>query len=355
MSGNKKVIAITGLEGRDNPYPGAAIARCLREARGDQVRLIGLSYDARLTSCFRHDLFDQIYLTPLPGDPAATLLRRLKEINEKEGIDLLIPALDSELAIFALHRNDLADLGIRMVIPSAESVRSRYKQRLASWAHGKGIFSPLTEVVTNPHTFFDQEHWNFPCYFKGSLADAVKVHDLAEAEVVFHRLVHKWGFPILAQQPLNGVEYDVCAVARPDGSALSMICIQKTTLSRAGKAIGFETVDDADALAAARDILVALQWEGPLEIEMLREESSGRFFLIEVNARFPAWVGASPATGINLPDIVVRLAFEEALPQELKPKIGARFLRASHTSITSAGALGSLLQTGSLDHSLRGS
>ena len=95
------VVAITGLEGRDNPYPGCAIARALKAARGDEVSIIGFAYEPTLTGNLRADLFDHVYLTPLPGDPAAVLLPRIFEIHERTPIDIFIPALDSELAIFS--------------------------------------------------------------------------------------------------------------------------------------------------------------------------------------------------------------------------------------------------------------
>jgi carbamoyl-phosphate synthase large subunit len=347
-STSKPVVALTGLEGRDNPYPGVAIASALREARGEQITLVGLSYDPTLTGNFRADLFDRVYSTPLPGDPAAVLLRRLFEIHDEYPIDVLIPALDSELAIFALHREKIAERGIKMVIPSPEAVKSRYKQRLYRWARERSIFSPRTEVVTDPKTFWEQEEWSFPCYLKGPLADALRVESLDEAIAVYHRLAARWGYPVLAQEIIHGTEYDVCAVAAPGGASIGAICLRKTILSRAGKGIGAEVVDSPEALAAAERVLEALRWEGPLEIEMIRETSSGRFFLLEVNARFPAWIGIAPATGLNLPDLLLALALGEELPEERTPRIGTRFLRGSKTTISDVRQLGRLLASGRL-------
>ncbi|MBC8403941.1 MAG: ATP-grasp domain-containing protein [Planctomycetes bacterium] len=349
-SSKKLVIAVTGLEGRDNPYPGPAIARALRAARGDDVILVGLTYEPTLTGCLRADLFDDIYISPLPGDPAAVLMHRLFEIHEKQPIDLLIPALDSELAIFARHKDELAQRGIRTFIPSAESVMARYKQRLWTWARKHGLHSPRTEVVTDPRTFWQQQEWDFPCFLKGSLADAVKVSCQEEAEVVYHRLVARWGYPILAQQMVHGEEFDICAVADAAGEPVAMIPIRKTVLSTAGKAIGAEVVHSPEALAEGRRILKALKWQGPLEIELMREHSSGRFFLIEVNARFPAWIGICGHTGVNLPDLLVRLALGEALPEEREPVVGTAFLRSSRTTLSRLEDLGTLMAAGHLQH-----
>jgi carbamoyl-phosphate synthase large subunit len=346
----RPVVAITGLEGRDNPYPGAAVARALREARGDDIVLIGLAYEPTLTSAFRRDLFDRVYLTPLPGDPAAVLLRRLQEIHSIEHLDVLIPSLDSELPLYAGHKDELAAAGIRMLIPSARAVKQRYKQRLPAWAAQHGIACPRTEVITDPRTFWRQPDWTFPCWIKGSLADAVRVTHQAEAEAAFWRMVSLWGYPVLAQMPVIGEEFDVCAVARRGGDAVGMITIQKTVLSSAGKAIGARVVEDEHAHAAAQRVMHALEWEGPLELELMRETSSGKFHLIEINARFPAWVGASAGMGLNLPDLALRLALEETLPEPRKARTGAMFLRTSHTTLSDASALAALLADGRLEH-----
>jgi len=343
------VIALTGLEGRDNPYPGVAIARALREARGRDLRIIGFAYDPTLTGNFRADLFDAVYSTPLPGAPAAMLLERIRTIHASERIDVLMPALDSELALFTMHREELLELGIRMLVPSAESVKSRYKQRLSGFAEKHGVFSPETEVVTVPDTFWNQEDWSFPCYLKGPLADAVRVESLGEAIAAHHRLVARWGYPVLAQKPICGEEFDVCAVA-VRGKVVGSITIKKTVLNSAGKAIGAEVVDAPDALAAAERVIEALEWEGPLEVELVRESSSGRYFLLEVNARFPAWIGVSPGLGLNLPDLALRLALDEDAGVRSSARVGSRFLRASKTTLSRVESLGELLSTGSLSH-----
>lgn len=346
----RPAVAVTGLEGRDNPYPGAAVARALRAARGDSIEIVGLAYEPTLTGCFRRDLFDRVHLTPLPGDPSAALLRRLFEIHAEHPLDVLVPALDSEIPLYARHRAEIEARGIRMLLPSEAAVKRRFKQRLPAWAARHGIFSPRTEVVVDPAAFFARRDFAFPCFLKGSLADAVLVESAAEAEAVYWRLAAKWGYPVLAQERVIGDEFDVCAVVRPGGEPLASIAIAKTHVSSAGKAVAAEVVEDADLARAADRVLRALAWEGPLELELLREVSSGRFFLIEINARCPAWVGASPELGLNLPDLALRLALSEPLPPVTAPRAGAGFWRTSRTTLSRVDELAELFSTGSLAH-----
>ncbi|MBI4879436.1 MAG: ATP-grasp domain-containing protein [Planctomycetes bacterium] len=348
MSRSKPVVAVTGLECRDNPHPGVAIARALRAARGDSVTIIGLAYDATLTGALRNDLFDRVYLVPLPGDPAVALLARLDAILAEQPLDVLMPALDSDLALYALLRPALASRGVRMLIPRAEAVRARCKPRLAAFARRHGLFSPRTEVVSRPDTFFQRRGFAFPCFLKGALAEAIRVACQDEANAVFRRLAARWGYPVLAQEAVAGEEFDVCAVAAPSGAAAGVLCIKKTALSSAGKALAAEVVADTEPLQAGLEVLAALGWEGPLEIELIREWSSGRFFVMEVNARFPAWIGIAAAAGVNLPDVALRLALGEPLPANGPVRAGLCFLRGSRTTLARVEDLGGLLSAGRL-------
>ncbi len=348
MSRIRPAVAVTGLECPHNPHPGVAIARALRAARGDSITIVGLAYDAALTGALRGDLFDRVYLVPLPGDPAATLLARLEAILAEQPIDVLMPALDSELALYALLRPALGSRGVRILIPRAQAVRARCKPRLAAFMQSRGLFSPRTEVITRPDAFFQRRGFAFPCFLKGALAEAVRVECQDEANAVFQRLAARWGYPVLAQEAIAGQEYDVCAVAAPSGEAAGVLCIKKTALSSAGKALAAEVVADPEPLQAGLDVLAALGWEGPLEIELIREWSSGRYFVMEVNARFPAWIGIAPAAGLNLPDVALRLALDEPLPACGPPRAGLCFLRGSRTTLARAEDLGGLLNAGRL-------
>lgn len=350
MSHARPVVALTGLEGRDNPYPGVAIARCLREARGDDVVIVGFAYDPTLTGCFRNDLFDRVYLTPFPGDPPAVYLRRLREIHSAFPLDVIVPALDSELPLFARYRSLLAQEGIRMVIPPETSVKARTKQQLYGFCRGHAIFAARTEVITDPTRFFDQEDWNFPCYLKGALADAVLVDSRAEAIATYQLLAQRWGYPVLAQEPVPGDEYDICVVADRSSQPVASVAIRKTIINPSGKAAGGVVVEDREALDYAHHVIRCLEWEGPLELELVREWGSGRFTLIEVNARFPAWIALPAFAGVNMPDLLLRLALVEPIPEARRARPGTMFIRTSKTTLSRVEQLGTLAASGVVVH-----
>ena len=60
----KYTIAISGLNAIDNPGPGVAVARGLKEAESFDVRIIGFSYESLEPGIYMHDLIDKVYQIP---------------------------------------------------------------------------------------------------------------------------------------------------------------------------------------------------------------------------------------------------------------------------------------------------
>ena len=77
-----------------------------------------------------------------------------------------------------------------------------------------------------------------------------------------------------------------------------------------GKGYGGRVVDEALLMHRARALIAELKWRGPFELEFVRAESGAGdgahgggadYYLLEINPRFPAWVGFPSAIGCNLP------------------------------------------------------
>ncbi len=67
-------VAVTGMNARpDNPGPGYAVARCLREAPEFSGRIVGLGYDALDPGVYDRQVCDQAYLLPYPSSGEADL------------------------------------------------------------------------------------------------------------------------------------------------------------------------------------------------------------------------------------------------------------------------------------------
>jgi carbamoyl-phosphate synthase large subunit len=115
-----------------------------------------------------------------------------------------------------------------------------------------------------------------------------------------------WGYPVLVQRFVEGHEVNLTAVGDGKGNLLGSVMMRKQAVTDKGKAWSCVTIEDKHLLDDANKLAQALQWAGPLEVEMLKEKD-GQYLLIEINPRFPAWIYLAAEADSNLPVALVQL------------------------------------------------
>jgi carbamoyl-phosphate synthase large subunit len=348
-------IAVSGLNAADNPAPGVAVARSLREA-GHRGRLVGLAYDSMDAGIYQRDLFDDVYLVPFPSRGSEALLHQLRNVRKDGPLDLVVPTLDSEMELYLTLQSDLKDLGVHSFLPGEEGLAMRAKTRLAEFCRSHGFHVPATEVVHNLETVRDvwddlcDPDGRQPVYVKGIFYDARKAWTLEQAYAAFVELSARWGLPIILQRGLPGFEYNICCLGDGEGGLVGAVPMRKLGVTDKGKAWSGVTVGDPRLLELAREMIGALKWRGPCELEILCEEGSGRLCLIEINPRFPAWCYLCAGAGQNLPAAQARLALGGP-PEVLPPaRSGVIYSRAAVDIICELDVLESLSVTGRAVH-----
>lgn len=322
-------VAITGMNTQpENPGPGLAVARSIREADDFDGRIIGLSYDALDPGLYIEQYCDASYLLPYPALGERELLNRIETIQAKENIDVLIPCMDSELPILTSLDSVLQRMGIRTLLPTPEQLKTRDKDRIASVAQAVGVSFPETKAISNPG-FFDICHlqgWHYPFVVKGIFYDAYIVKNPADGEQAFAKIAANWGCPVLVQRLVKGEEYNLTAVGDGTGNMFHPVMMKKLGLTEKGKSWAGISIIDQTLLDVAKRLFKALSWRGPIEIETIREPN-GKIQLIEINPRFPAWVYLSVGVGRNLPKLLLDLILKK-LPKHPTPvKAGIMILR----------------------------
>jgi carbamoyl-phosphate synthase large subunit len=320
-------IAVTGVNARaESPGPGCAVARCIREYPGFRGRVIGLGYDTLDAGLYARDLCHAGYLVPYPSAGQRALLERIEDIHGREKLDVVVPCLDAEIQNFIGIRSQLAQMGIRMLIPSRDQFQMRAKDHLHAFCNSIGVLAPDTKTLTDPR-FFDtceNDGWTYPLIIKGIFYDATVVYSAIEAKGVFHKLVHAWGYPVLVQKMVRGDEFDLSGIGDGNGNLLGAVMMRKRALTDKGKA-GVTVVDEAIG-DVARRIVQALAWRGPLEVEVMKADD-GKIYLIEINPRFPSWIYLSHAVGRNLPAALLKVIAGDTDFKMAAPKSGTFFIR----------------------------
>lgn len=90
-------IAVTGLNNIDSPGPGVPVIRGIKDSNNFDGEIIGLIYDSLEPGAYMENVAIRSYQIPYPSGGLDVLFERIKVINEKEKIDVIIPTLDAEL------------------------------------------------------------------------------------------------------------------------------------------------------------------------------------------------------------------------------------------------------------------
>jgi carbamoyl-phosphate synthase large subunit len=342
-------IAVTGLNATDNPAPGIPVIRSIRHAGEHHGKIIGLGYDAFDTGIYDANLLDEVYLIPYPNEGEGALLERIKEITGRTPLDVLLPTLDSELTNIEHLQHDLNDLGIQVIVPTAEQIRMRSKSVLSEFCKKNGFDVPRTLIVNDAKQLTEVlKKVGTPAIVKGTFYEAYTAYSVEEAVIHFHKIRSKWGLPIIVQDLLHGEEYDVACVGDGVGGLVGAVPMRKLRLTEKGKAWAGVTIRNQKLAELSAAIIRALKWRGPCELEFLRDDRTGKFYLIEINPRFPSWIYLSAGSGTNLPWAAVRLALGQKVKPLKPPEPGISFVRHATDLICPLDYIESLTTKGEL-------
>lgn len=344
----KANIAVTGVNARaENPGPGCAVARCIREHPEFAGKIIALGYDALDAGLYSRQLCDQSYLIPYPSAGEEALLERLSDIQKLENIDAIIPSLDSEMQSFSRLKKDLAKLDISLFIPSRDQFKLRAKNNLFAFCKKIGVKVPETKTITDPNFFHtcEKEGWSYPFIVKGIYYDAAIVYSAHEAHMVFSRLIGAWGYPIIVQKLIKGDELNLAAVGDGKGNMVGATMMRKRAVTDKGKAWAGVSVVDKSLERVAAKLVKELAWQGPLEVEVMKAQD-GRIYLIEINPRFPSWIYLSHAVGRNLPVTLLKLMCGEKNLELAPPSSGTFFIRYAQELIVNLPEFESMMVLG---------
>jgi carbamoyl-phosphate synthase large subunit len=339
-------VAVTGLNATDNPGPGVAVIRSLRAHPRFRGRIVGLAYDALDPGIYARGLVDDVFLIPYPSHGPDALATRLQFIHQRVGgLDAIIPTLDAELASFIGLESSLRQLGIGMFLPTRKQMDMRSKVKLAELGEQCGLPVPKTRVLSSLAELQRLEREiPFPIALKGIYYDASIVRDIGEATAAFYRIAAKWGFPVIAQEVVEGQELDVLAVGDGKGGLVGALPMKKTSLTDKGKGWAGITIQDGHLLELTKRFMQHTRWRGACEIEVMRGESG--YHVLEINPRFPAWCYLSAGAGMNLPYAALQLSCGQKVEPLTDYRLGTMFVRISLDQIATLEDLAAITQNG---------
>ena len=88
---------------------------------------------------------------------------------------------------------------------------------------------------------------------------------------------------------------------------------------------GAESVDEPALRASGLALLRALEWDGVAMVEFRRSDRDGRFYLMEINPRFPGSLDLAIASGVDLPWLYMQMAIGRPVEGPASYRLGLRY------------------------------
>jgi carbamoyl-phosphate synthase large subunit len=344
-----RTIAVTGLNATDNPAPGIAVLRCLRDSLGADERLVGFAYDALDPGIYASDIVDDVFMLPYPSSSAESFLDRISEIHRRIELSVIIPTVDAELPAFIALEPRLRELGIATLLPTREQFDARSKANLPRLARRCGFRTPETLLVANVEDLERASlQLSYPLFVKGPFYGAKLVTNTEEALAAFHSTAAEWGFPIILQScVVNDAreERNVVALGDGKGGIVGAVAMKKLAVTDKGKGWAGITIRDPELLGITERFVSATQWRGPFELEVVLA-GDGTYYVIEINPRFPAWVYLAASAGVNLPQRAVAMAVGSEVVSSSDYSVGKMFVRISLDQIAHVSDLEKVIMNG---------
>jgi carbamoyl-phosphate synthase large subunit len=194
----------------------AQLIECFRESLHDlgfSGRILGMDCSKTAPAAY---LVDEFFQVPRCTDPE--FVPRVLDLCLQRRVRLVVPTIDTELAVYAACREEFARAGITVLVSSPETVDiCADKIRTHRWFVQNGL--PTVRQAIPPEVLQDPGAWEFPLIAKprwgSASAGVVQVHSaemlraiLARASRPYHPGASDWTGT--HREPARGQERSMC-------------------------------------------------------------------------------------------------------------------------------------------------
>lgn len=246
------------------------------------------------------------YTRKVCGMRDADYIPQLLEICKKDGIDLVMPTIDTDLLILSQHANQFSKIGTKVMISAADKIAvCRDKNRTADFFEQCGLKTPRT--VNN----YKKYTGPYPCFIKpkdgSSSINAYKVNDKEELNV-YVDVVDDY----IVQPFIEGTEYTVDVFCDFEGNPI-YITPRVRLAVRSGEVLKTEISMDEKIISEIKQLISVFKPCGPMTVQLIRKNTTGDDYFIEINPRFGGGAPLSMRAGAKSAEAILRLLSGEKI------------------------------------------
>ena len=228
----------------------------------------------------------------------------LLDICRTEGIDALIPTIDTDLLILAQSKEQFAAIGTRVLISAPDKIAlCRDKRLTADYFHSVGLESPA------PVDDVSRYQGPFPAFIKpkdGSSSIFAYRADTREELLSYAAQVPDY----IIQPFISGTEYTVDIFCDFAGDPI-YITPRIRQAVRAGEVLKTQIAQEPSILSEMQRLIRDYKPCGPITVQLIRSGEANHY--IEINPRFGGGAPLSMLAGADAAQALLRLLGGEAL------------------------------------------
>lgn len=237
-----------------------------------------------------------------------TFIEELIQLCQREGVGLVVPTRDEELPLFAETRGRLEECGLRVLVPTLETVRlCQDKLAFVAFCQAHHFAAPLTYQTPQLRSA------EFPLFVKPRFGKGARGARVVRSQAELRDATpdkDEW----VIQEYVNEPEYTVDVLADFNHRPLSVVP-RLRRLVVAGESYVSQTMKEPHLISEAARLARELRLVGHNTIQCFWDGKRVKF--VEVNPRFGGGAPLGIAAGMDTPAMLLRLLDGEALPETL--------------------------------------
>lgn len=249
---------------------------------------------------------DRHFLMSASAEPG--FIEELEQLCRRERVGLIVPTRDEELPLFAGMRGRLEQCGLRVLVPTLETVRlCQDKLAFVAFCQAHHFGTPFTYQTPQLPSA------RFPLFIKPRFGKGARGARTVRSEVELREATpdkDEW----VIQEYVNEPEYTVDVLADFDSRPLSVVP-RLRQLVVAGESYVSRTVQEPHLINESARLARELRLVGHNTIQCFWDGKQAKF--IEVNPRFGGGAALGIAAGMDTPAMLLRLLDGEVLPEPL--------------------------------------
>ncbi|SHI03775.1 carbamoyl-phosphate synthase large subunit [Butyrivibrio fibrisolvens DSM 3071] len=243
-------------------------------------------------------------------------------------VDCLIPTIDTDLNLLAMNKEKFEEVGTKVLISGFDKVKlCRDKNFTADYFISLGLKSP--KPVNSVEKFEEavaQGKASFPAFIKpkdgSSSIDAYKVNNIEDLKVYAQKIGD-----YIIQPFISGREYTIDIFGDYEGNPV-FITPRERLAVRSGEVLKTRITQDNKMIEEMKVLCADYKPCGQITVQLIREESTGDDYYIEINPRFGGGAPLSIKAGADSAEAVIRMLMGQSLSyQEGAARDGAIYSR----------------------------